>query len=181
MRVTSHVKDSSLFFLPLFDFFSNIPPRCPKTRRISDDTDILTLYCVYCTFFSGCDVEVWKTECLATEDHPGELFNYSRTWRVQGTFRYKTVVSENLFSFNFSIFFFLNVRYSVPVLNQPQWLTTCVWALTVKSDRLPVNSLVNPADPFVTSDNSFLLHNVWVCVCARTPYIYCMCRCTTDT
>lgn len=75
VRVASHVSDGSLFLYPCLTFALRFPPAVQKTRRISVDTDILTLYCVHCTIFSGCDVEVWKTECLATEDHPCEIFN----------------------------------------------------------------------------------------------------------
>lgn len=163
MCVTSHVKDG-LLVLPLLDF-------CPTPKIHSavqkQGISLLILTSWHCIVFVVLSsVGVMGKYILCRRSIPVKL-KHTKTchWKCSS----KWVILD--------LFSSPNVRYSVPVLNQCRWPQPgSVW-----SDRLSVNSLVNPAKPLIISDNNFLLlrHSTqltkYACLCAYTQYMYYMC------
>lgn len=154
-------KTESSFFSPLFDFCSDSKiPLLFKKHGIS--LPIVTSW--HCTaFIVLSSVGLMGKYILKnrTSRHTGG--SQQNIQHSQGTFKLKTVKRKS----------WLLRTFIICSWKQPHWLI-----LTVKSDGLPVNSLVNPADPFVTSDNSFSTHRQstqltnYMCVC--TQYL-CLC------
>lgn len=147
------------FFYPCLTFALTLRfSFCPKKHGISPPI-LTSWHCIALIVLSSLGVMGKYFLKDRMSRHRGKSkgnIQHSQACRVQGTVKLKTVQMWWLlrsFSFHFKISFF-NVRYSVAVLNQPQWLTDSVWALTVKSDRLPVNSLQIPSLPLTTASSS---------------------------